>query len=49
MNIPHDHKPKKEEVQEMVSKAVGSIIAFKQAQLEHKKQKVREMIEKEAA
>jgi hypothetical protein len=31
---------KKEEVLEMVQKQIGNVIAFKQAQLEHKKQKV---------
>jgi len=39
---------KKEEVLEMVQKQIGLIIAFKQAQLDYKKQKVREMIDKEA-
>ena len=31
----------------MVQKQIGLIIAFKQAQLDYKKQKVREMIDKE--
>lgn len=45
VNVAHEHKPKKEEVLEMVHKSIGAIIAFKQAQYEHKKQKVKESME----
>ncbi len=51
MSLPqssHEHIPKKDEVFELVQKSIGSIITFKQAQYDHKKQKVRETIEKEA-